>query len=436
MGFKVLIVDDEAELCRSLARILNVSGYDACFTVDPLEVENLLGREQPDLLIMDVRMPHRGGLQLLEQLRSQGCGLPVLMISGFASPENIVQAMRIGATNFYVKPLKIPDLLEEIAVLARSSHRRSTVREKRLMTRDPRMRTVLGLIEKVAATDVPVVISGESGTGKELVATALHRLSRRQSGPLIKVNCAAIPDLLLESELFGHEKGAYTDAKTPRIGKFEEAQDGTIFLDEIGELTPRTQAKLLRVLQEHQFERLGSNTVRNLNTRFVAATNRDFDAMMRDGSFRSDLYYRLSVVKIELPPLRERREDILFLADQFRMEFNELYHKAIQGFSYEVEQVFLAHDWPGNVRELRNCLERAAIFTDGPIITADSLPLHYDEVCRQTTQDYRELLENVNREKILEALDKAGGNKSAAANLLSITRRTLYNKLKVLGIPL
>jgi DNA-binding NtrC family response regulator len=358
------------------------------------------------------------------------------MISGFASSEAIVQAMKIGATNFYVKPLKIPVLLEEIAALSRSKPRHLAANERGLETKDPAMEKVLRLLEKVAPTNVPVVLTGESGTGKELAARALHQLSGRADAPLVKLNCAAIPEQLLESELFGHERGAYTDAKSTRIGKFEEAQGGTIFLDEIGEMSPKMQAKLLRVLQELQFERVGSNKVRSLDVRFVAASNRDFDAMIRDGSFRSDLYYRLSVIRVEIPPLRQRRADILLLADRFRQEFNEVYHKQVLRFSAEVEKIFLAHSWPGNVRELRNCLERAVIFSEGPVLTADSLPLHYEDVRLETTQGYKDLLVQVDREKILEAIDKAGGNKTAAADLLSIHRRTLYNKLKVLGIPL
>ncbi len=436
MGYKILIVDDEPELCRTLGKILTVSGYETCFTTDPLEVETLLATEGPDLILMDVRMPRRGGLQLLTHLRGKGCQLPVIMVSGFASSEAIVQAMKIGATNFYVKPLKIPVLLEEIAGLSRSKPRQPAGRERGLETRDPVMENVLKLLEKVAPTNVPVILTGESGTGKELAARALHQLSDRADGPLVKLNCAAIPEQLLESELFGHEKGAYTDAKTTRIGKFEEAQGGTIFLDEIGEMSPKTQAKLLRVLQERQFERVGSNKVRSLDVRFVAASNRDFDSMIREGVFRSDLYYRLSVIKVEIPPLRQRRADILLLADRFRLEFNEVYHKQVMRFSSEVEKIFLAHNWPGNVRELRNCLERAIIFSEGSVLTADCLPLHYEDVRLETTQGYRDLLVQVDREKILEAIDKAGGNKTAAADLLSIHRRTLYNKLKVLGIPL
>jgi two-component system, NtrC family, response regulator AtoC len=440
MQFRILIVDDEVDMCKTLAKILANEGYECRWTANPLEFEGIVGREPFDLLIMDVRMPRFGGLQLLSRFRQMDSTLPVLMMSGYASAESIVQAMKIGATNFYTKPLKMPALLAEIRTLC--GHARSRVppcpeeEARDLITQDPEMIRVLGLIRKVARTDVSVVITGESGTGKELAAAAIHRLSRRAAAPLIKLNCAAIPETLLESELFGHEKGAFTDAHAARVGKFEEAEGGTLFLDEIGDTSPGTQAKLLRVLQERRFERLGSNAVRKLDVRFVAATNRDFDQMIREGRFRSDLYYRLSVVKLEIPPLRKRRGDILFLASHFLRELSAFYEKPVKAFGPDVEKVFLAHDWPGNVRELRNCIERAVIFTEGDLITAESMPLHYEEVCRESAAGYRDLLDQVDREMVLEALDKAGGNKTEAASLLSVSRRTLYNKMRSLGIPL
>jgi two-component system, NtrC family, response regulator AtoC len=436
MAFTTLIVDDEPEFCRTLEKILTVSGFPSRSTNDPLAVGKLISEQMPEALILDVRMPKLGGLKLLEQLRSKGIRVPVLMVSGYDSPEAIVQAMKIGATNFFVKPLKIPELLQEIETLASRAQRHPFTHSRVIETRAPAMEKVIAILRKVAPTDVPVVLTGESGTGKELAAAALHEMSARARGPFIKLNCAAIPETLLESELFGHEKGAYTDAHATRIGKFEEAQGGTIFLDEIGEMSPKTQAKLLRVLQERVFERVGSNQVRPLDVRFLAATNRDFDTMIREGSFREDLYYRLSVVKVDIPPLRERRVDIVDLAESFREEFCEIYHRKVLSFSEEVYRIFLAHQWPGNVRELRNCVERAVIFCDGPTIEAQDLPMHYDEVRRINTREYHELLDHVNREKILEALDKAGGNKTAAADLLSMPRRTFYNKMKVLGIPL
>ncbi len=439
MAYKILIVDDELALCLSLSKILKNEGYDTCYSIDPLEVENLLEAEKPDLIIMDVRMPGRGGLQILALLRQKNCRLPIVMISGFAGTENIVQAMKIGAANFFSKPIKIPSLLREIRTFARQEQitvcRDDCISDLPILTCEPEMQKILGLVEKVARTDVSVVVTGESGTGKELIANAIHQVSARSSNPFVKLNCAAIPETLLESELFGHEKGAFTDAKSARLGRFEEAQGGTIFLDEIGEMSLKTQAKLLRILQDRKFERVGSNVIRSLDVRFVAATNQSFERMIQEGSFRRDLFYRLAVVHLEIPPLRKRPKDIPLLARKFLEEFAGLYNKPVMEFESEVMRIFLAHSWPGNVRELRNCIERAVIFSEGQSLGADSLPLHYDEVCRECVTDYHELLDQVKREKILEAVEKAGGNKTTAANLLGMTRRTLYNNLKMLGIP-
>lgn len=437
MHFKILVVDDEEAFCLSLSRILEHEGYACCRASNALTVEAVVQREQPDLIIMDVRMPGRDGLQVLAGLRQGQHRLPILMVSGYAKTEQVVQAMKIGAANFYTKPLNMPALLEEIRGFAEQAHRsghQSDAQTARFLTRDPETLKMLELVKKVARTEVPVIITGESGTGKELIAQAIHHGSARAQGPLVKLNCAAIPESLMESELFGHEKGAYTGAVAARLGKFEEAQQGSIFMDEIGEMSLGTQAKLLRVLQERQVERLGSNQVRTLDVRFIAATNRSFEELIRDGRFRLDLFYRLSVVKLEIPPLRQRRTDIALLSEHLLRAFAVQYGKTIRGFAPEVHKIFQAHAWPGNVRELRNCIERAVIFSDGDTVQADSMPLHYSEVCRESVRDYHALLDQINREKILDALDQAGGNKTTAASLLNITRRTLYNKLKGLGI--
>jgi DNA-binding NtrC family response regulator len=437
MLFKILVVDDEEAFCLSLSRILEHEGYACCTASNALTVEAVVQREHPDLIVMDVRMPGRDGLQVLARLRQGHRRLPILMVSGYATTEQVVQAMKIGAANFYTKPLNMPALLEEIRGFAEQAHRSGPPPDPqaaRFLTRDPETLKMLELVKKVARTEVPVIITGESGTGKELIAHAIHHGSARAQGPLVKLNCAAIPESLMESELFGHEKGAYTGAVATRLGKFEEAQHGSIFLDEIGEMSLNTQAKLLRVLQERQVERLGSNQVRTLDVRFIAATNRSFEELIRDGRFRMDLFYRLSVVKLEIPPLRQRRTDIALLSEHLLQAFAAQYGKTIRGFAPEVHKIFQAHAWPGNVRELRNCIERAVIFAEGDTVQADSMPLHYSEVCRESVRDYHALLDQINREKILDALDQAGGNKTTAASLLNITRRTLYNKLKGLGI--
>jgi DNA-binding NtrC family response regulator len=347
------------------------------------------------------------------------------MISGYASVENIVRAMKFGALNFYKKPINIKDLIAEIRKISGARQPESAGKAvHQIITQEPKIRRLFSIMEKVASTDVPVVVTGESGTGKELFAQALHEMSPRKDGPLIKINCAAIPETLLESELFGYEKGAFTDAKNTRIGRFEEAAGGSVFLDEIGEMNIKTQAKLLRVLQEKEFQRLGSNTVHRTDARFIAASNRDFAELIAHNLFREDLYYRLSVVRLEVPPLRERKGDIPLLANYFLDHFNLLYGKNIVGFSEGVTALFLKHSWPGNVRELRNCIERAVIFTDEGKVSEESLPFQYETIGSSDPEMYQNIIDNVSREMILDALDKCGVVRKEAAELLNIHRKT------------
>ena len=295
---------------------------------------------------------------------------------------------------------------------------------------------MLEQVERVAPTDAPVLITGESGTGKELVAGAIHRRSRRRAGPFVKVNCASIPDTLLESELFGHEKGAFTDAVQRHVGRLEQAHGGTIFFDEIGDMTPGTQPKLLRVLQDGEFQRLGGAETLRTDTRVIAATNRDVGRLLEEERFREDLFYRLSVVTIHLPALRERKEDIGLLLPHFLELFNRTYAKQIRGVSPPVQDILYRHDWPGNVRELRNCLERAVIFCDGPTIGEEHLPAQYLKLGGgQAFPDSPEAVyERLTREQIAEALARCYGEKQKAARLLHISRKTLYNRMKKLGM--
>ncbi|HOV64480.1 MAG TPA: sigma-54 dependent transcriptional regulator, partial [Spirochaetia bacterium] len=326
MRFKILIIDDEIGMCVSLSKILSAQGYENIYTSDPTEVDRLLSAEDIDLIIMDVKMPGIDGISLLKSIKTRGSRIPIIMISGYASVENIVRAMKFGALNFYKKPIHIKELIAEIQRIseARCSENDGKTVHK-IITQDPKIQKLLSIVEKVAVTDVPVVITGESGTGKELFAEVIHEMSPRREGPLIKINCAAIPETLIESELFGYEKGAFTDAKNTRIGRFEEANGGSVFLDEIGEMNIKTQAKLLRVLQEKEFQRLGSNSVHKTDVRFIAASNRDFEELIANNLFREDLYYRLSVIRLEIPSLRERKGDILLLSNYFLDTFNRIY---------------------------------------------------------------------------------------------------------------
>jgi DNA-binding NtrC family response regulator len=436
---RILIVDDELEICRSLSELLQESGFQAFFTTEAQEALALLQKSQPDLLLLDVRMPELGGIDLLKIIKEQQHDIPVIMITGFPSFQTAVTAMRYGAINIFPKPVRFQELLREISTLLDRREARSRQNSLHPQTmpesRSQEMKKINETLTRVARTDAPVIITGESGTGKELVAQMLHRQSRRRKAAFVKVNCAAIPDTLLETELFGCEAGAYTDAKSSRAGKFEIAHQGTLFFDEIGDMDIRLQAKILRVLQEQEFERVGGHRTFTTNTRIVAATNQDIVQLIKKGAFREDLYYRLSVVEIHLPPLRERKEDIDLLSHYFLETFNELYGKKIVSMSPHVRSLLLHHDWPGNIRELRNTIERAVIFCDGREIKECDLPEQYRNLSSGSeAQNYEAAIEELDRERILEALRLSDGIKSHAAELLKIHRKTLYNKMKRLGL--
>lgn len=445
MRKRILIIDDEEQLCISLSRLLQAKGYEAEYTVNPAEALPLLAEEPSDLVITDLRMPGLSGIDLIREIREVHKDLPILMVSGYASVDNVVKAMRFGALNFFEKPVRFAELLREIRGLLSDEKvpekyeepdsRSGSDREMGMISTNPRMKERIKMIQKAAPTDAPVLITGESGTGKELAASAIHNYSGRRDKPFLKLNCAAIPDALLESELFGYEKGAFTDAGEARPGKFEVVDGGTIFLDEIGEMSIKTQAKLLRVIQEKEYERLGSHKTRNLDVRIIAATNRNLQDQIRDAQFREDLYYRLSVIQIELPPLRDRREDVLPLSRRFMLEFGEKYGKEIGSISGEVETLFLRHDWPGNIRELRNTIERMVIFCEDDILGSRLLPEQYRSYLEtEESLPLSSASDTITREIILKTLEKTGGSRSRSAELLGITRRTLYNKMKKLGI--
>ena len=438
MPYTILLVDDELEMCLSLAELLSDEGYVTLYTTNPLEVPSLVQQKPIDLILMDVKMPEIGGVDLLKTVKKSDASIAVIMITGYPTVENAVRAMKYGALNFYTKPIQLPELLREIHELAatRLQHRAAISDPScQLITRHPEMQKILKTIEKAAPTAAPVLITGESGTGKEVVANALHHLSPRADRPFIRVNCAALPDDLLESELFGHEKGAFTGAVKERKGRFELADTGTIFLDEIGDMSLKTQSKILRVIQEQEFERLGGTKSIHTDIRIITATNKHLKKLLALEKFREDLYYRLSVITIHLPPLRERKDDILLLANYFIEHFNQVYKKRITGLREDVRWFFQQHEWPGNVRELRNCLERAVIFCEHDEIGGGELASQYAELIEsQPVNTYEEAFESLNREIILDALDKSHGIKKKAADLLNISRRTLYNRMKKLGI--
>jgi DNA-binding NtrC family response regulator len=438
--FRILVVDDEREMCISLSRILTAKGYEAHYETDPSRVLPHLETQCVDLLLLDIKMPRIGGIDLLRMIKTHKIDVPVIMITAYASFDNALLAMKFGAQNVYPKPIDTDRLLEEIGKFAigasaGGASAGSAVRAPELDYRSDAMKRVIESAEKAAASDVPVLITGETGTGKELVADFLHQRSPRTHKAFTKLNCAAIPDSLLESELFGHEKGAFTGAEGVVRGKFEASDAGSIFLDEIGDMSVASQAKILRVLQEGAFTRLGGTKPVTVDVRVISATNRDITRLIRAGAFREDLYYRLSVVTIDVPPLRNRVEDIPHLTRIFIDVFNRKYGKRIRSISSDVTQIFLSHGWPGNVRELRNCLERAVIYCDGDTLGIGDLPGQYGhgwQACDPSS--FAEKSSQMTKAIILEALSRTEGSKQKAAELLRIDRKTLYNNMKKLGL--
>ena len=434
----ILLVDDELEMCLSLSEFLRSKGYSTLHTTNPLEVPHILANHEVGLIIMDIRMPEMGGIDLLKVVKEAEPAMAVIMITGYPTVDNAVRAMKYGAVNFYTKPLRLPELLKEIHELTVKPFRSQRTRQKvkhTIICQDPNMQELLKTIQKASQTAAPVLITGESGTGKELVANSLHELSPRAANPFVKVNCAALPEELLESELFGHKKGAFTGAAKDRKGRFELANTGTIFLDEIGDMSLRTQAKILRAIQDQAFEQVGGARTITTDSRILAATNKELDELILSEQFREDLYYRLSVITLHLPPLRERRADIPLLTASFISHYNRVYDKQIRGLSDEVEWFFQTHKWPGNVRELKNCIERAVIFCEQETIEIKDLATQYKQLLENPpAAQYDDALESLNREIILDALERSRGVKKKAAALLNIDRRTLYNRMKKLGL--
>jgi len=438
MQFNILIVDDEEEICISLSRLLELRGYRCRYCTSSTEVQEEIHHNPTDLILMDIRMPDISGIDLLKIIRKSHPSLPIAIISGHASVDEAVEAMRYGVLDVFTKPLKMPLLLKEIAKVSESSvERKEAGPANRIITNDENMKRILQLAEKAAPTNASVIILGESGTGKELIANHIFENSLRNKMPYIKINCAAIPETLIESELFGHERGAFTDARQRHIGIFERADEGTIFLDEIADMSLGTQAKMLRILQEGRFTRVGGSKVIKTNCRVIAATNKDLQEEIKEKRFRKDLFYRLSVINIELPPLRRRSDDIITLAGYFMHFFRNMYNKNITGFSDNIERFMKEYHWPGNIRELKNFIERAVIFSDGNIIGEEAVSecyaLHIDNRTRGKAADEDDYYSRA-RNIILDALNRSHGKKSDAAQFLNISRKTLYNRMKKLHI--
>jgi two-component system, NtrC family, nitrogen regulation response regulator NtrX len=440
---RVLIVDDEENIGRSLRMILEREGYAVNFFRSIAEFRKFPEPQRMDALLFDVRLPDGSGIDLLRSVLQQDVVAPIIMISGHATIADAVEATRAGAFDFLEKPLS----RDRVLVALKNAINQSTLKQENKKLREmvgpgPRMigasvafqRTV-EQATMAARSDARVLLIGESGTGKELLAAHLHQMSPFCAGPFVKVNCAAIPTELIESELFGHEKGAFTGATSARRGKFEMADGGTLFLDEVGDLHAGSQAKLLRVLQEGEFHRVGGEQNIRVTVRVVSATNRDLTAMVTQGKFREDLYYRVSVVPIRVPALRERPQDVRALADYFLEDFCSRNNFRAKTLDAEVYEQMEGYSWPGNARELRNVIERMAILTPGEHITAASIPIEI-RVQRETgpRSTVHEARESAEREHVLRALEGANWNVSGAARALGMERTNLHKRIRALGL--
>jgi len=442
----ILIADDEKNIRNGLQIALEDEGYEVLLAADGDEAWSMITKNNVDLLLSDLRMPGLSGQDLLKKVSSSYPMLPVIILTGHGTIESAVDAMRNGAIDFVTKPLNLDRMFliirrafanqdlydqnsalkQELEQLKKQSGFSQIVGKSELMVR------LMDTVRQVADAQASVLISGESGVGKELVADALHQMSSRSSGPFIKVSCASFAETLLEDELFGHEKGAFSGAVAGRKGRFELANEGTLFLDEIGEINPATQVKLLRVIQERQFERLGSEKTITVDVRLVAATNRDLKAEVEKGIFREDLYYRLNVIHLEVPPLRQRKEDIPLLMAHFMEMYNKRNKRHVEGFSSRARAAMLSYDWPGNIRELGNCVESSIVLASTKIIDLDDLPTAIRNASsgERVTITVGTTIYQAEKELILATIAYCGGNKSKAADMLGMARKTLHRKVQ------
>ena len=447
MKGKILIVDDDPAHLQMLRTVLKSMGHEVESATDGENAIQMVKEKPFDLILMDVRMAHIGGIEALRQIKELNPAIPIIIMTAYSSVDTAVEAMKLGAYDYLTKPLNFEEL--ELILERAMDHLQLTLenrflREKvdsensfaEIIGSSPAMRKVVDLALIIAPTEATVLITGESGTGKELFARALHANSDRKNGPLVTVNCAALTETLLESELFGHEKGAFTGADRQRNGRFMQADKGTIFLDEVGEIPLSMQAKILRTIQEREIQRLGSDAVLHVDVRIIAATNRTLDAEVKKGNFREDLFYRLNVMNIHIPSLREREEDIPLLAQYFLKKYVEKNRKDLKGFTPTAMNMLTKWRWSGNVRELGNVIERAVILAMSSYISDRDLPSSLTAAYQKEQEEIPvsglggKSLEEVENRAILETLEQTHGNKSEAAKLLKITRTTLDNKLK------
>ena len=439
----ILIADDEPEIREALARILRRQGLQVLFAADGREALDLIQSSPVDVVLADLRMPRMNGLELLKATKAIKPDVEFIILTGYGAVEDAVDAIRTGAYDFITKPPR-KALIEQ--VVTRALERRILTREnQRLKERldvlqqrhqliggSGSMKRIMDIVRQVAPSTATVLIQGESGTGKERIADALHEYSQRKGHPFLKINCAALPETLLEAELFGYEKGAFTSANARRVGRFEAADQGTLLLDEVSEMSQAMQVKLLRVLQEGEFERLGSTKTIQVDVRLVASTNRNLEETVRTGGFREDLFYRLNVISITLPPLRERKEDIALLAHHFLQVYSHKNDKRLERISAQAMNLLMNYHWPGNVRELENVIERAVVLSTAKEIGVDDLPAQINidgPSTRSLVIAIGTTLDEIEQQVIQATLDHVGGDKNVAAGLLGIASRTIYRKL-------
>src|SRR3989338_1417196 len=446
---RILIIDDEESMRHMLSIILKKEGYEVVSAESGQQALKVLGKDDFNFILCDIRMPDMDGLEFLKAVRSQESGVRsvVIMMSAYGTIDTAIECMRLGAYDYISKPFKADEIIltlkkaEERERLKRENTRFKHIAEqeydlKNIITQSQQLLEIFKLMQKVADYNTTVLITGESGTGKELVARAIHYHGKRKDKLFVAVNCGAIPAMLLESELFGHVKGAFTDAVRNKPGLFEEADQGTILLDEIGDLPKELQVKLLRVLQEGEIRRVGDSKSKKIDVRIIAATARDLSEEIKKGSFREDLFYRMNVVNINLPPLRERKGDIPTLARHFLKIYSDKFGKPLKGIDKDAIDSISSYKWPGNVRELENVMERAVILEDADMITQKSLPFFKTPDTRNQTPGFsiKKAEESIEKELIKKALDATGGNKTKAAELLEISHRALLYKIKEYGL--
>lgn len=451
---KIMVIDDEPEIGWIFSKILTESGYKVQTAKSGEEGVAKIKKNYPDLVFLDMKLPGIGGLEVLKKIKEIDKEIAVIMITAYEDVKNAVDAMRLGAYDYTLKPVPIDRLkiiVDHVITTQKLTKEVITLQQKikeeftlnNIIGSSPQIQKIIAVIDKIAQNDITVLIRGESGTGKDLIAQAIHYLSHRKEGPFIPIDCAVLPESLVESELFGYEKGAFTGADNIKNGRFESANGGTIFLDEIGNMPPLIQGKLLRVLQERKIERLGGKTPINLDVRIITATNINLEEAIKKGYFREDLYHRINEFTLQMPPLRERGDDIILLADYFLNNFSKISGKGLLNLSPQAKEKLLAYTWPGNVRELKNVIKRAVLFATGKNINIEDLPPSIQNYCPAQVENkdnrHLKIASKISQEKtekalILKVLEETHWNKSKTANILGIDYKTLYNKFKLYKI--